>query len=231
MRDHVEAFAVEAAHVFTFTDPIVEVGVRPAEGQESRTDLRTVFAGHEYIGCDLQEGPRVDRIEDIHNLSFEDGSVGALLAFDTLEHVANPTRAMEEVFRVLRPGGVALITSVMFFPIHAHPWDYWRFTPEGFDLLLQPFESRLVLAMGWELMPETVFGVGIKGPYPGLGEDTLPETAARCRAWGQDLPVDLGPMRMSVRGLWDLTLKETVSGVKRRVGRVRAGAPHQGTAR
>ena len=210
------AFATEAARSLTFTDPIVEMGVRPAAGQEELADLRSLFPDHTYIGCDIQEGPRVDRIEDFHHLSFDDDSVGAVIALDTLEHVADPTRAMEEVWRVLRPGGITLITSVMFFPIHAHPWDYWRFTPEGFSLLLTPFESRLVMAMGWELMPETVFGVGIKGPAPELSEDLFPETAALCANWSAGLPVDFGPIRMSVRHLWRLTLKETSSSIRRR---------------
>ena len=65
-----------------------------------------------------------------------------MICLETLEHVADPIRAVEEMHRVLRPGGVLAISSLMFFPIHAHPWDYWRFTPEGFERLLEPFESR-----------------------------------------------------------------------------------------
>jgi SAM-dependent methyltransferase len=212
----VGGFAVEAARVLPFSGPIIEIGARPAAGQEDQRDLRQLFPGQEYIGCDIQEGPRVDRIEDVHQLTFADNTVGAVIALDTLEHVADPRRAMEEVWRVLRPGGVVVITSVMFFPIHAHPWDFWRFTPEGFNQLLEPFESKLVMAYGWELMPESVFGVGIKGPAPDLAPSLFPETAALCAQWGEGLPVDFGPIRMSVRQLWKLTAKETRAEVRRR---------------
>jgi SAM-dependent methyltransferase len=217
MRKQIETFATEAIGVLPFTPPIVEIGARPAEGQEGSLDLRQLFPGQEYIGCDIQPGPRVDQIEDMHHLSFADESIGALLALDTLEHVADPRRAMEEVWRVLRPGGITLISSVMFFPIHAHPWDFWRFTPEGFSQLLEPFENRLVMAYGWDLMPETVFGIGIKGPNPALTESLFPDTAKSCREWGKDLPVDFGPIRLTVPQMWGHTWRATTAAVRRRV--------------
>ena len=74
--------------------------------------------------------------------------------------------SVHRVTGVLEPGGVLAISSLMFFPIHAHPWDYWRFTPEAFELLLAPFESRLVIAQGASILPEGIFGVGVKGPDP-----------------------------------------------------------------
>ena len=38
-------------------------------------------------------------------------------------------------------GGVCVLSSVMFFPVHGYPHDYWRFTPEGMRLLLEPFDD------------------------------------------------------------------------------------------
>jgi SAM-dependent methyltransferase len=218
MRPSVRAFAQDVVENLPIQDPVVEIGSRPAEGQESETDVRSLFAGHSFTGCDIQAGPGVDRIEDIHRLSFEDNSVGTFVAFDTLEHVEDPLRALQEVHRVLKPGGVVAISSVMFFVIHAHPWDFWRFTPEGFSLLLRPFESNLVVAQGWDLMPESVFGVGVKGPAQ-LDRKLLPRTSEICDAWGRGRSVDFGPIRLSVRELWGHTLRETRAGVRRRLGR------------
>ena len=109
---------------------------------------------------------------------------------------------------MLRPGGVLAISSLMFFPIHAHPWDYWRFTPEGFERLLAPFESRYVVAQGWDLMPEGVFGIAVKGPAE-LGPAQLPRTTNIAQQWGAGRRVDFGPMRMTVRELWGHTLRNT----------------------
>jgi SAM-dependent methyltransferase len=216
MRPAVLEFARDVAASFPVQDPLVELGARAAEGQEDIADLRGIFGAREHIGCDIQAGPGVDRIEDVHALSFADDSVGTVICLETLEHVADPLRAVQEMHRVLRPGGLLAISSLMFFPIHAHPWDFWRFTPEGFELLLRPFESSLVLGQGWELMPEGVFGIGVKGPAE-LGPERLPRTAQIAREWGRGKHVDLGPMRMSVRELWRFTLRESVKAARRRL--------------
>ncbi len=78
-------------------------------------DHRTV--GSEYLGPDLSPGQIVDglRHEDIHSLSFADDSIDLIVSADVMEHVASPARAFSEVARVLRPGGVALMT----FPFDA----------------------------------------------------------------------------------------------------------------
>ena len=219
MRPHVSDFVVEATKVLKMSGPVVEIGARPAEGQEDSLDLRGLFPGEEFIGCDIQPGPRVDRIEDVHALTFDSDSVGSFLALDTLEHVRDPIRAVQEMHRVLRPGGVLLLSSVMFFPIHAHPWDFWRFTPEGFAQLLAPFPSSLVMTLGWELMPETVFGVGVKASDVDLTVESFPETSGRGAKWGDDLRVDLGPIRLSVGQAWSLTLRATVDALRDRLGR------------
>jgi SAM-dependent methyltransferase len=221
VREIVRQFAAEAFTVLPIADPVVEIGSRPAEGQEELADLRPLLPGHTYIGCDIQPGPGVDRVEDIHSLSFKDASVGTVLALDTVEHVADPIRGLQEVARVLRPGGVVLITSHMFMPIHAHPWDYWRFTPEGFGLLLAPFETRLVFANGWHLMPDTVFGVGVKGPFGGLSLGMFPKTEAQIKSWGAGRPVDLGPIRFGTRELWRFTVRESLAAARRRLERLK----------
>jgi SAM-dependent methyltransferase len=206
MRPAVLEFARDVAETLPLAGPLVELGARAAAGQEAEADLRSIFGADEHIGCDLQDGPGVDRIEDIHALSFADESVGTVICLETLEHVADPIRAVEEMHRVLRPGGVLAMSSLMFFPIHAHPWDYWRFTPEGFERLLEPFESRFVAAQGWPSMPEGVFGIAVKGPAE-LGPAQLPRTMAIARDWAAQGRVDLGPMRMTLRQLWGHTLR------------------------
>jgi SAM-dependent methyltransferase len=213
-------FARDVAEHFPMESPLVEMGARAADGQESINDMRPIFGAAEHIGCDIQEGLGVDRIEDIHHLTFADNSIGTVIALETLEHVADPIRAVQEMYRVLRPGGVLAISSLMFFPIHAHPWDYWRFTPEAFELLLEPFETRWVVAQGWSLMPEGVFGVAVKGPFEGTADELLPRTTTIARNWGANEIVDFGPIRMGVRQLWGYTLKYSVEAGRRRVKRI-----------
>jgi SAM-dependent methyltransferase len=211
MRPLVRTFVEDCAALVDAAAPVVEIGARPAEGQEQEAYLRDLFPGKRYIGCDIQDGPNVDQIEDIHRLTFESGSVGTIVCVEVLEHVWDPIRAVEEIHRVLAPGGMAFLTSVMFMPIHAHPWDFWRFTPEGFAKLLDPFETSLAFGYGFDLLPEGVQGIGVKGPFPDLTLDRLPRTKAMVDGWGRGEAwrVDFGPIRMSVPHLWKRTLHET----------------------
>ncbi len=68
--------------------------------------------GSEFLGVDIAGGTIRDGIrhEDIEQLSFETASYDFLVSNDVLEHVNDPLAALREMRRVLRPGGVALLT-------------------------------------------------------------------------------------------------------------------------
>ena len=52
-----------------------------------------------------------------------------MLCIETFEHVFEVSKAFDEVFRLLKPGGIFVITSPLNFRIHGYPDDYWRMTP------------------------------------------------------------------------------------------------------
>lgn len=153
---------------FSIEEPIYEFGSMQVPGQEDFADLRPFFPGKEYVGADMREGLGVDKILNLHNLDLPADSVGTIICLNTLEHVEYPHKAVEEIYRVLKPNGIAVISSVMDFPIHDYPYDYWRFTPEGFKSLLKPFAASFVGFAGMEDFPHTVIGVGFKGGSPPL---------------------------------------------------------------
>ena len=165
MRPHLREFFELCAKTLACPEPIVEIGAFQVAGQEMISDLRPLFPGKTYIGCDMQIGPGVDRLEDIHKLSFRSGGVGTFLLADTLEHVADPHRAMHEIYRCLRDDGVVIYSSVMNFPIHAFPNDYWRFTPEAFRALAGDFPRAMIFFCGPPEFPHTVCGIATKNNY------------------------------------------------------------------
>jgi SAM-dependent methyltransferase len=62
----------------------------------------------DYTTTDL-ESPLADVKADICNLPFEDNSYDVILCNHVLEHIPNDTKAMQELYRVLKPGGMAIL--------------------------------------------------------------------------------------------------------------------------
>lgn len=190
MRQIVKDFAATASQKLPITEPVYEFGALRVAGQETFADLRPLFAGKAYVGADMREGLGVDKVLDLHKIDLPDESAGTVLCFDTLEHVEYPHTAMREIHRILKPGGIAVISSVMCFHIHDYPYDYWRFTPEAFRSLLKPFTATFVGYAGEESFPHTVVGIGCKGDCPALSD-----FEEQYRAWQQR---SYNPGKMSV---------------------------------
>ncbi len=203
-------------------EPIVEFGsMQVEEGQPN--DLRKIFPGRAFVGTDFREGPGVDRVEDLRGLTFGDGEVGTALCLDTLEHCADPLTACRELHRVVADGGVCVISSVMLIGIHAHPDDFWRFTPEGFRELLRDFDNVDVAGWGDPEIPFFVFGVGTRGRPLEVRLDALPTLAAAQESWRRaEGKVRVGPFRYSLRELADLLRRELPRAVGERA-RARLG--------
>lgn len=69
-------------------------------------------------------------------LGFPDKSFDCVVSDQVLEHIGgSPQQAIDESFRVLKPGGVAVHTTCLINPIHNVPGDFWRFTPDGLAML------------------------------------------------------------------------------------------------
>lgn len=62
----------------------------------------------EYTTTDLLS-PLADVKADICNLPFDDNSYDCILCNHVLEHIPDDTKAMQELYRVLKPGGMAIL--------------------------------------------------------------------------------------------------------------------------
>jgi len=169
------------AAVFQPEGPVVEIGSRRVQ-EIDYWDLRPLFPNAAYIGCDMEHGPGVDRIERIEALSFADGYARTVLCLNVLEHVWRFREGIAEIHRVTAPGGVALVTTAFGFDIHGFPEDYWRFTPEALARLFAPFPSVIYGWQGHRKAPRLVFVLGQKAPLrdpEGTAEAWRRETLAR----------------------------------------------------
>ncbi len=123
---------------FPFEEPVLDT----CAGWEPNF-YRPLFPGKRYIKQDMRDfdPPCIDVICDISDMkSIASESIGLVLNLESLEHLPYPQQAVDEIHRILRPNGLLILTTVMHFKIHRAPKDYWRFTPDGIELLLSRFK-------------------------------------------------------------------------------------------
>lgn len=77
-----------------------------------------------------------DVYADCQTLPFQNSSFDTVICTQVLEHVPEPHRTICEIARVLRPGGVLILTAPMLWPLHEEPYDYFRYTIHGLRRLL-----------------------------------------------------------------------------------------------
>lgn len=91
----------------------------------------------DYVGLerDRRRYDGADVWGDILRLPFEDQVFDTVLCNQVLEHVPEPQQAMDEMARLLRPGGYLILTAPHIWGLHEVPHDYFRYTPYGLQYL------------------------------------------------------------------------------------------------
>ncbi len=93
----------------------------------------------EYVGCDIVQSSenRVDVICQATNIPLEGDSFDTILCTQVIEHVADHRQLLRETFRLLKSGGILILSGPMYWPLHEEPHDFFRFTEHGFRYLLE----------------------------------------------------------------------------------------------
>mgnify|MGYP001238904538 CR=1 FL=1 len=66
-------------------------------------------------------------------------SFDIIVCTEVLEHTLNPFHALDEIERILKPGGIAITSTPCNFRIHGPLPDCWRFTEHGLKQLFKNF--------------------------------------------------------------------------------------------
>jgi SAM-dependent methyltransferase len=158
------------SETFQMPGPILEVGAYQVEGQEAIADVRRLFPGRDYVGLDMRAGPGVDCVASVEALPQADASVGTVIALNTFEHVRRFWRGFDEIRRVLRPDGMLLVSCPFFFRVHNYPEDYWRFTPQALESLLEDYPSKILGWHGPRHRPLHVWALACRARRPAITE-------------------------------------------------------------
>jgi SAM-dependent methyltransferase len=110
---------------------------------------RALFTVQAYVGLDIDsETTRrlavADLLYDGSIFPVPDAAFDAVLCNQVLEHVFTPDAFIAEIARVLKPGGLLLLTVPFVWDEHEQPVDYARYSSFGLAHLLQRHGFALV---------------------------------------------------------------------------------------
>jgi len=92
------------------------------------------------FNLDLYFGEQLDIQGDLLYLPIKNESVDTIVCTGVLEHVSDPHKAVEEIYRALKFGGRIFLETPFMQTIHAVPNDFCRWTPEGLKKLMNSFD-------------------------------------------------------------------------------------------
>lgn len=106
----------------------VGCGERPYERFGARTNR--------WIGLDADTNSAADLHGFADSIPLGDETVDTILCTQVLEHVPDAAKALRELHRVLKPGGIAILTVPQYWPLHEEPHDFRRYTRIGLEQLV-----------------------------------------------------------------------------------------------
>jgi len=135
------------ANYLKFSKLLTEENVNPkvlilgggieGQGMEEIMSLSAI----EFIGSDVFFGPNTALICDAHAIPFDDRTFDGLIVQAVLEHVVDPYRCVEEIYRVLKDDGLVYAETPFIQQVHAGRYDFSRFTHLGHRRLFRRFEE------------------------------------------------------------------------------------------
>jgi uncharacterized protein YbaR (Trm112 family) len=95
----------------------------------------------EIVETDVSFGSRTTLICDAHSIPFAGSSFDGVIIQAVLEHVVDPWRCVEEIYRVLKDDGLVYAETPFMQQVHGGCYDFTRFTHLGHRRLFRKFEE------------------------------------------------------------------------------------------
>jgi SAM-dependent methyltransferase len=101
----------------------------------------------QYDGYKGPEGQyaRIDYVSDITEIPVADATFDAILCTEVLEHVPRPIEALQEMARIMRPGGRLFLTAPLGSGLHQEPYHFYGgYTDHWYRKFLTEFGCEVV---------------------------------------------------------------------------------------
>lgn len=89
------------------------------------------------ISLDINEKCMPDILGSVDNIPLEDSSLDSVICTQVIGDIAEPCKAIKEFQRILRKGGIVLLSESFMNELHGEPNDFWRFTEHGMRYIFE----------------------------------------------------------------------------------------------
>jgi len=134
--DTVTRVSLDAQLIPVFND--LNTGVVLDVGSK-HSPYRSHIKCEKYTRFDIDESSNPDICGDLHDTKIPDNSYDCVIATEVLEHLYDPQKAMEEIRRILKPGGCCILSTRFLYVYHPGPHDYYRFTWDSLAHICRDF--------------------------------------------------------------------------------------------
>ncbi len=166
MHIPVQPFVQSVAETFDLQGPIYEFGYWRQHDVAHASSPASDLVDIGYVGPDLHGDTQVDHLEELSTLPYPSESARTVCCVNVLEYTFEPHRAIDEMVRLLTPGGMLLVFASIHESHGTSPGPFWRMTPQGLQRLLHPLDALLVGWQGPDQDPFAAFAIGCKSPVP-----------------------------------------------------------------
>jgi len=132
-----QKFVRQLAETVRSDDTLLDVGAGDCQ-------YKPFFVGRcKYISQDVggktdtYSYDQIDIRSEIYDIPLPGDSVDIVLCTQVLEHLKYPPRALQEIRRLLKPGGKLYLTVPFASEEHLMPYDYFRYTRFSLDFLMR----------------------------------------------------------------------------------------------
>lgn len=133
-RVYLENFVRQAAASLPTGARVLDAGA--GEGFYKYLFEHTRYHAADFLKVNKDYG-KVSYICDLQMIPIAQESYDGIICTQVLEHTPEPARVVEELFRILKPGGQLWLSAPLFYQEHETPYDFYRYTQFGFRYLLE----------------------------------------------------------------------------------------------
>ena len=117
-----------------FHGTLIDIGCATKPYQQSLSNILDRHIGVDHKDS-FHDSSNVDLIGSAYQIPAENDTFDSALCTAVLEHLEEPELALQECYRVLKKGGIAVYSIPFIWHIHEEPRDFYRYSKYGIEYL------------------------------------------------------------------------------------------------